>query len=214
MMQQAFISFDAIVSWLTLFGVVVFAVSGALLAARKEMDILGFLLIGSATGLGGGTLRDLLLGVGPVYWVEQPVYIWSCLLASTITYFIVPFVSSRLSMLIWMDAIGLSLFSVTGVQVALEHDVHALVAVCMGVMTATFGGIVRDVLCGVSLVLRGREFYVTAAVAGASVCWLLYFLALPGDLALVGGFLVSLILRSVAILYGFGLPSYHSNKNN
>lgn len=187
-------------------GIAVFTVSGALDAARKQMDILGFILIGLATGLGGGTLRDLLLGVTPVYWVREPAYISLGVAVAVITYFVVPYIEGRKRALVWMDAIGLALFCVTGTQTALLHGAAPLVAVSMGVMTATFGGIIRDVLCAESLVLGGRELYVTAALAGASSHLLLVELGLPGDLALVGGFVVALLLRSCAILFGWQLP--------
>ena len=189
-------------------GIAVFAVSGALDAARNRMDILGFMLIGTATGLGGGTLRDLLLGLAPVYWVREPAYISLCLVVGALTYFVAPHIASRKRALVWMDAIGLALFCVTGTQIALVQGVAPLVALCMGVMTATFGGIIRDVLCGESLVLGGRELYVTAALAGASTHLLLVQLQLPDDLALVGGFGVALLLRSAAILFGLQLPAY------
>jgi uncharacterized membrane protein YeiH len=190
-------------------GIGVFAVSGALDAARSRMDILGFMLIGTATGLGGGTLRDLLLGLAPVYWVREPSYIALCLTVAAITYFVAPLLNSRLRALVWMDAIGLSLFSVTGTQIALVHGAPPLVAICMGVITATFGGIIRDVLCAESLVLGGRELYVTTSLAGASTLLVLTRLQVDSDLALVGGFLVALGLRSAAIVFGLRLPSYH-----
>ncbi|WP_246481057.1 trimeric intracellular cation channel family protein [Motiliproteus sediminis] len=195
-------------------GIAVFAVSGALDAARNRMDILGFMLIGTATGLGGGTLRDLLLGLAPVYWVREPAYITLCLVVAAITYFVVPFIDSRKRALVWMDAIGLSLFSVTGTQIALTAGVAPLVAVCMGVMTATFGGIIRDVLCGESLVLGGRELYVTAALAGASTHLGLVLISVPDDLALLGGFVVALGLRSAAILFGLKLPAYQGRSGD
>ncbi len=198
-----------IVNWLGLCGIAVFAVSGALDAARREMDILGFILIGTVTGLGGGTLRDLLLGVAPVYWVREPVYVAISLAAASITFFVAPYIGSRRRALLWMDAIGLALFSVVGTKIALALSVSSLVAVCMGVMTATFGGIIRDVLCGESLVLQGRELYVTASLAGASSYLVLHYLALPDLLALPGALAVGFGLRAGAMVYGWGLPRYH-----
>ncbi len=201
-----------VVNWLGLFGIAVFAVSGALDAARKEMDILGFMLIGTVTGLGGGTLRDLLLGRSPVYWIEDSVYVGLCLTVAAVTYFIVPYIASRTRALIWMDALGLSLFSVTGAQVASDMGVPPLIAICMGVMTASFGGIIRDVLCGVSLVLSQRELYVTTAVAGASAFLLLQWLGVPQSAASLGGFLVAFSLRSAAIIFDLRLPAYHQSE--
>ncbi|WP_207063655.1 trimeric intracellular cation channel family protein [Motiliproteus sp. SC1-56] len=207
---MAVFDLDGLVYGLGMGGIAVFAISGALEAARKEMDILGFILIGSVTGLGGGTLRDLLLGLAPVYWVRDPLNVGICLGAAVATYFVVPLINSRIRALIWMDALGLSLFCVTGTQIALSQGVAPLIAVCMGVMTATFGGIIRDVLCGVSLVLQGRELYVTAAVAGASAYLGLYLAPVPEALALLGGFAVAFGLRGAAILFGLMLPSYQA----
>ncbi len=199
----------SIINWAGLFGIAVFAVSGSLEAARKEMDILGFLLIGSVTGLGGGTLRDLLLGATPVYWVQQPQMVMICLVASIATYFLAPLLDSRYRALIWMDAIGLSTFCITGTAFALGQGASPLIAICMGVMSATFGGIIRDVLCSESLVLSSRELYVTAAVAGASAYLLLRMANMGETVATLGAFGVGFGLRSAAILFGLKLPRYH-----
>lgn len=201
---------SSIINWLGLAGITVFAISGALDAARKEMDILGFMLIGTVTGLGGGTIRDLLLGRSPVYWIDQPIYVGLCLTVTALTYFTVPYIASRTKALIWMDAIGISLFCVTGTQIALEQGVSPLIAVCMGIMTATFGGIIRDVLCGVSLVLGQRELYVTTTVLGSTTYLLLRSLNVPDDLSAIIGFLMAFILRSCAILFHLQLPTYHN----
>ncbi|WP_428609686.1 trimeric intracellular cation channel family protein [Sedimenticola sp.] len=198
----------SIINWIGLFGIAVFAISGSLEAARKEMDILGFLLIGSVTGLGGGTLRDLLMGSTPVYWIQQPEMVMICLVASVVTYFTAPFLASRYRALIWMDAIGLSTFAITGTAIALDQGASPLIAVCMGVMSATFGGIIRDVLCAESLVLSSRELYVTTAVAGASAYLLLQMLNLGETLATLGAFAIGFGLRSAAIVFGLTLPRY------
>ncbi len=208
------LNLSSVVNWLGLFGIAVFAISGALDAARKNMDILGFMLIGTLTGLGGGTVRDLLLGKLPVYWVEEPAYVGMCLLLSAITYFIVPIIASRAKALIWMDALGLSLFCVLGAQIAVTQGVSPLICVCMGVITASFGGIMRDVLCGYDLVLGSRELYVTAAVSGAAVYLALHWLGIHEDIAAIGGFLAALTLRSAAIIWGLSLPSYTPSQNN
>tara|TARA_R110002167_G_scaffold26539_2_gene91408 strand:+ start:1705 stop:2334 length:630 start_codon:yes stop_codon:yes gene_type:complete len=185
----------------------VFAASGALDAARQKMDILGFMLIGCAAGLGGGTLRDLLLGKVPVFWIREPEWISICLIASAVTYVIAPFLVSRTRALIWMDAIGLALFCVAGTKIGLDNGVSPVIAVCMGVVTASFGGIARDVLCGSSLVLSSSELYVTAALAGAVSYLALSSLALPGSYDLIGAFLIAFILRALAIQFHIQLPN-------
>ncbi|MFT6913910.1 MAG: putative membrane protein YeiH [Motiliproteus sp.] len=185
----------------------VFAASGALDAARQKMDILGFMLIGCATGIGGGTLRDLLLGNTPVFWIRQPEWISICLVAAVVTYLLAPRLASRTRALLWMDAIGLALFSVVGTRIGLDAGVSPLIAVCMGVVTATFGGVTRDVLCGSSLVLSGAELYVTASLAGAISYLGLSSLGLPESYDLIGAFLVAFILRALAIQFHLKLPN-------
>lgn len=202
------IDLGSIIHWLGLFGITVFAVSGALEAARKEMDILGFMLIGTVTGLGGGTLRDLLLGAVPVYWVQQPLTVTLCLVAAILTYFLAPLLASRYRALIWMDAIGLATFSITGTSIALSLGAPPLIAVCMGVMSATFGGIIRDVLCSESLVLTSRELYVTTAAAGASTYLVLQLTGMDEIIATLGAFTIGFGLRAAAIVFGLKLPRY------
>ncbi|MCV6610831.1 MAG: trimeric intracellular cation channel family protein [Amphritea sp.] len=197
----------AVVNIMGLSAVGVFAISGALDAARQKMDILGFMLIGTATGIGGGTLRDMLLGNVPVFWIREPVWIVICLIASAITYVIAPKLASRTKALIWMDAVGLALFAVVGTEIALEYGTSPLIAVCMGVMTATFGGIARDVLCGSNLTLMNEELYITTALAGSVVYLVLNLLHLPQSFDLIGGFLVAFILRALAILFNIKLPN-------
>lgn len=197
----------AVVNIMGLSAVAVFAISGALDAARQKMDILGFMLIGTATGIGGGTLRDILLGNVPVFWIREPVWILVCLIASAVTYVIAPKLASRTKALIWMDAVGLALFAVVGTEIALDYGTSPLIAVCMGVMTATFGGIARDVLCGSNLTLMNEELYITTALAGSVVYLTLNLLDLPQSSDLIGGFLVAFILRALAILFNIKLPN-------
>lgn len=197
----------AAINLMGLAAVAVFSISGALDAARHKMDILGFMLIGTATGIGGGTLRDVLLGKMPVFWIREPVWIVVCLLAAALTYFVAPRLASLTRALVWMDAVGLALFAVVGTEVALNFEAPALIAVCMGVMTATFGGIARDVLCGSNLTLMNEELYITTALAGACTYLLLNTVNAPANYDLIGGFLVAFVLRALAIQYNIKLPN-------
>jgi len=158
---------ETVIHGLDFCGVAVFAVSGALTASRKQMDIVGFCLIATVTGIGGGTLRDLLLGVGAVYWIQEPSYVLLCCAIAAVLFFTASSFESRFRVLLWADAVGLAVFCITGAEKALLAGAPATVAVLMGVMTATFGGVIRDVLCAeIPLILR-REIYATAAAAGA-----------------------------------------------
>jgi len=103
----------------SMIGVFFFSVSGALFAAEKRMDILGFILVAAVTGVGGGTLRDLLLGVTPVFWIAEPFNIYLCIIAASVTYFAVNLFRQRDAWILWMDAIGLSVFAIMGAQAAL-----------------------------------------------------------------------------------------------
>lgn len=191
-----------------LIGVAVFAVTGALVASRKQMDVFGFALLGTVTGLGGGTLRDLLLGVAPVFWVKEPVYVAICVSVSVVVFFTAHIPESRYRLLLWLDAVGLSFFCIVGAQRALAEDVGAFIAVVMGVMPATFGGIVRDMLVGEVPLLLHKEIYVTAALAGSLVFVGLLIVSLPQTIAAVCGFAACFAVRALALRYGWALPTY------
>lgn len=199
----------AVVSIMGLSAVAVFAISGALDAARQKMDILGLMLIGTVTGIGGGTLRDVLLGNVPVFWIREPIWIAICLIASATTYFVAPRLNSLTRALIWMDAIGLALFTIIGTKVAIDFGTTPLIAICMGVMTASFGGIARDVLCGSNLTLMQEELYITPTVVGSIIYLWLNNLDLPNSYDLIGGFLVVFVLRALGIQFHLKLPNIY-----
>ena len=157
--------FQLVITTLDWFGVAVFAVTGALVASRKQMDIFGFALLATVTGIGGGSVRDLLLGV-PVFWVQQPLYVAICVAVSAIVFFTAHIPESRYRLLMWLDAVGLAFFCVVGASKGLEAGAGPFIAVVMAVITASFGGIIRDVIGGESPFLLRKEIYVTAALAG------------------------------------------------
>lgn len=192
---------------LEIFGVVVFAVSGALTAARKEMDILGFILIAAVTGLGGGTLRDMVLDSGPVLWVREPIYVLLCCGSAIVTFFAAPFLASRLKTLIWADAIGLSVFAVLGTQAAEAAGATPVIAAMMGVVTATFGGILRDVVCNEYPLVLEPEIYATAALAGSATYLGIAALGHP-TVATIAGFTIAFVIRGSAIVFRIRLPRY------
>jgi uncharacterized membrane protein YeiH len=199
--------FDTATMALDWLGVIAFTITGALVASRKQMDVVGFAVLGSVTGIGGGTLRDLLLGV-PVFWVREPAYLLACVAVSVLVFFAAHIPQSRYRYLLWLDAIGLALFAVAGAEKAVYAGAHATVAVAMGVMTATFGGVIRDLLGGESPVILSREIYASAALAGALTFISLAGIGLPRELALATGFVVGLLVRASALHYGWSLPRY------
>ena len=207
MSEQLIIQLFSICSML---GVFFFSVSGALFAAEKNMDILGFILVAAVTGVGGGTLRDLLLGVTPVFWIAEPFNIYLCIIAASVTYFAVNLFRQRDAWILWMDAIGLSVFAIMGAQAALIYGAPPFIAVVMGVMTATFGGIMRDVLCAEVLTLMRPEIYITCALLGAFVYVLLHQLGISESVALMVAFVAGFSLRAAAIRFKLTLPSFQS----
>uniref|UniRef100_UPI003BADB18F trimeric intracellular cation channel family protein n=1 Tax=Stappia sp. TaxID=1870903 RepID=UPI003BADB18F len=188
-------------------GVAVFAVTGAIVASRLRLDMLAFLFFAVFTGVGGGTLRDLLLGA-PVFWVENQIYLIVCVAIGAAMWALAPFVERISKPLRWADALGLSAYSVLGAAKALSLGHGAMVAVLMGVSTATFGGIIRDTVAGLPSAILKREIYITAAFAGAGGYVLLWSLGIPGWPSALGGFALALGLRGGAIMREWSLPSY------
>ncbi|APH70919.1 trimeric intracellular cation channel family protein [Aquibium oceanicum] len=190
-------------------GVAVFAATGALAASRKQLDILGFIFLAAATGIGGGTLRDLVLDV-PVFWTVNQDYILVCAAVAVGVYFTAHRLESRYRLLLWLDAVGLAAYCVYGAYKGLVVTGSATVAIVTGVMTATFGGILRDLLAAEPSVLLRPEIYVTAALTGAAAFTALAVLGVPMPLAAVVGALSALAVRGGAIRFGWTIPTYRS----
>ncbi|MBZ6378053.1 hypothetical protein B5C34_01775 [Pacificimonas flava] len=192
--------------WYALVGTAVFAISGALLALRKGMDVVGVSFIAVVTGVGGGTVRDLLLGDTPVHWVREPLDIAVCIACAVVACALNRWLlGRRMDWLLYADAAGLALFAVLGAAKAEQASAHWLVAVLLGAMSATFGGIIRDIVCGERPILFAKELYITPALLGGAV-----FVALPGplgfDLRALCGLAAALVLRLVAIRLSLSLP--------
>jgi uncharacterized membrane protein YeiH len=200
--------FDLIVFWLDWFGVAVFATTGALVASRKQMDLIGFILLGTVTGIGGGTIRDALLGNLPVFWIADPRYLITCVAVSSAAFFLAHIPQSRHALLLQFDAVGLSIFTVVGAETALAAGAQPIVAVAMGVITATFGGIIRDILGGESPAILRREIYVTAALLGATLFVVFLVAGIGRSGSLFAGFSAALVLRLGALRWQWTLPRY------
>lgn len=185
---------------LTYFGDVVFAISGALTAARYRMDVLGFVLIGTITGIGGGTTRDLLLG-RTVWWTQDPTELVLCVAASLVTFFFITTDITRRKGMIWSDALGLSVFGVVGCHVAFQFGAPLVIAVFMGMVTATGGGLIRDVLTNSQPMILCGQPYATAALLGSLSYAVLRYLAVPEIPAEVAACAAAFSLRASAIIF-------------
>lgn len=188
-------------------GVALFAATGALAAARRKHDIVTFGFFAVVTGVGGGTMRDLLLGV-PVFWVGDGGYLAVSLVAALAVWLTGTGPAWRMTALLWLDAVGLAAYAVLGAAKALTVGAAPLVALAMGVMSAAFGGIVRDVIAGEPSVLLTREIYVTAAVFGAGGYVLMTALGVPSPLPALAGAAIGFGIRAGALAFGWTLPGY------
>ncbi len=187
-------------------GVAIFAATGALMAAEKRQDILTFVFFAAITGVGGGTLRDVLIGA-PVFWVQDPSYSIVCAIMAVLVW-----VTRGRGLpgktLVWLDAAGLSVYGVVGAAKALALGVSPIVCVVMGVITATFGGIIRDVLATQPSILLKRELYISAAIASATTFIVLSVLGAGEAVAIAIAVALGFGVRAGAIIAGWHLPAF------
>ncbi|MEO1014421.1 MAG: trimeric intracellular cation channel family protein [Pseudomonadota bacterium] len=202
-----FSAFD-VFNGLGVLGLFVFAASGALTALRNDMDLFGVALIGCVTGVGGGTIRDVLLGQFPVWWIADPLAIPVCLAGAAAATLAQPLFASRLKALIWADAVGLSVFAVLGAEAARAAGAPTGVAIFMGAVTATFGGVVRDVLLNEPPLLLKQDIYATAALFGAAVYMALLAIGWERDIAAAIAVVATFTARGAAILFNLPSPKF------
>lgn len=188
-------------------GIGVFAISGALLAAQKRQTFVTFVFFAVVTGVGGGTVRDVLIGA-PVFWIHENWWVLICLMAASLVW-LTPLRLWGGRGLVWFDAVGLAVYATYGAAKGLEHGAAPLPAFGMGVLTACAGGIIRDVLAGEPSILLRPELYVTAAALSAALMVAFSVSGTPellaGAIAATAGF----TLRAAAIAKGWSLPAYH-----
>ncbi len=189
-------------------GVSLFAATGALAASRKQLDLIGFLFFAAVTGLGGGTVRDIVLGRVPVFWVIDPTYILICVATGVVVYLTADRIEWRYQLLIWLDAVGLSAYSVLGAAKGLAATGSPTIAIVTGALTAAFGGILRDLLANEPSVLLRPEIYITAALSGAAGFTAAHALGMPLYASSVLGAGIAFALRGGALHYGWILPRY------
>ena len=206
MIQEAVQLAPALIAWLDLFGIAVFAASGALAAAQRGQTLVTFSFFALITGVGGGTVRDLLIGA-PVFWVQDWRFAATCLVTAGLVW-VTPKTFWNARALDWFDAIGIAIYAVFGAWKSLTLGVPLLPAMMMGVITACVGGIIRDVLAGEPSILLKPEIYVTAAALASGLFVLLLWFGLPVLVAASVSALAGFALRAMAILKGRAIPAY------
>ncbi len=197
---------SALLQYLDFAGTVIFAITGCLVAASKRKDLIGFVMMAIITGAGGGTLRDIMLGRMPMFWISNPMYIYLCVGTAVVMFLIARNFEGWRQLLLWLDGLGLAVLSVVGCGIALQAGAPAAVAWLMGIMTAVFGGIIRDALAGEPSLFMRREIYATAAFLAAGIYWS------TGSawLGIIAGF----ALRGAAIYFRLSLPGYHGDSSS
>ncbi len=202
--------------WIEYSAVAVCAITAVLAAEGKGMDLFGVMVLALVTAVGGGTIRDLCLGVRPLFWIEQPMYLWTALIAAVATFVIVRFVHPPHRLLAVADAFGLALFGIAGTEKALALGTPAIVAILLGIVTGVAGGILRDVLRSeIPWVFKPEvNLYATAVFVGALVFVLLRKFLLPSESHRYIAMMVILVLRLAAMRWSLKLPTYKTRSKS
>ena len=194
-------------------GTAAFAISGALAASRKNMDIFGFCVMALMPAVGGGTIRDLILD-RPVFWTANTWYVGVAIVAAFAVYFRHFKPGGRMRLLVWADALGLALFAALGTEISLSSGAGPLVSVMLGVTTGVAGGMIRDVICNeIPLVLAG-EIYATAAFAASIAFLAATYLGIPRGFALAAAVVIGFAIRGAAITWNLSMPAFRSEDQN
>ena len=203
---------SALLYWIMLAGVALYAITGVLEAGHKGMDVVGACAIGLATAAGGGTIRDVLIG-RPVFWISDQTYMLVALGAALAAFFLLRIVRLPARLFLIPDALGLALFTVSGTQIALAADAPWLVAGLMGVITGVAGGVLRDILCNdIPLIFLPGELYAIAATGGAAAVLALQAMGFGHEVSATGGFLTAAGLRLAAMAFRLRSPVWVPRK--
>lgn len=195
---------------LDILGTIAFAISGALVAMNKKMDPFGVYIIAFVTAVGGGTLRDVLIGRQPVIWMTDITYVF--LISSSV--FIAILFRKKLKhlqkSLFLFDAIGLGVFTITGTEIGINAHFHPIISIALATMTASFGGVIRDILCNEVPVLFRKEIYATACIFGSIAFIILHHLNIDQTIVYVSTTFIVIAIRLVAVKYKLSLPTFYS----
>ncbi|TDQ25638.1 trimeric intracellular cation channel family protein [Tenacibaculum caenipelagi] len=187
-------------------GTFAFAISGALVAIRKKFDVFGVLIIAFVTAVGGGMTRDVLINAHPINWIGDINYIWTILTAVVVTFLFRSKIAPLRKTMFLFDTIGISVFTLLGVQKGLSFDLHPFVALVMGMSSAVMGGVIRDVLTNEIPLIFHREIYASACLAGGIMYLILTPLHMNEDIQFIISASIIVIIRTIAVQYKLELP--------
>ncbi len=197
---------------LDLLGTIAFATSGALVAMNKKFDLFGVFIVAFVTALGGGTLRDVLIGKVPVGWMLETYYVYTIIGTTIITIVIRNHIKYLSKSLFLFDTIGLGIFTITGTQIGVESNFNPIISVALGTMTASFGGVIRDLLCNQIPVIFREEIYATAAIIGAITFLVLNKFNLPINIIYIITTSIVIIIRIIAVKFHLSLPTFYTKE--
>lgn len=195
---------------LDILGTIAFAISGALVAINKRMDPFGVFIIAFVTAVGGGTLRDVLIGKQPVIWMNDITYIFLIGIAVIIAIIFRKKLRYLQKSLFLFDTIGLGIFTITGTEIGINANFHPIISIALGTMTACFGGVIRDILCNDVPILFRKEIYATACIFGSIAFIILYNFNMDQNIVYVSTSLIVISIRLVAVKYHLSLPTFYS----
>jgi len=201
---------ESVANIIDILGTIAFAISGVITATKKRMDLFGILIIATVTSVGGGTLRDLLIGKSPVSWLLNTTFVYTILVTTVVGVIFRKQLHYVRKSLFLFDTIGIALYTITGTQMGILIDLHPAICVALGTITACFGGVIRDILCNEIPVIFRKEIYASACILGGSVYIGLIKLGFaPGVTAIIAG-LTIIVVRTLAVVYELQLPSIYT----
>jgi uncharacterized membrane protein YeiH len=202
---------------LDILGTFAFAISGALVASKKQFDLFGVIIIAFVTAVGGGMLRDIMINAHPINWIGDLNYIWTILIAVVFTFLFKSKIEPLRRTFFLFDTIGIGVFTLLGLQKGLNYELHPFVALIMGMVSAVFGGVIRDVLTRKVPLIFKKEIYASACLAGGVVYLLLGYLNVQENIQFILAALVIIAIRTISVLYQLELPKIKDDlfsKNN
>lgn len=193
-------------------GAAAFAISGVLVAMEKKLDLFGVLIIAFVTATGGGTLRDVLIGTKPVFWMLNPIYLFTILGAVILAILFVNHLKYLRKTLFLFDTIGIGLFTMVGIEKGLEADLAPPICIILGTITASFGGVIRDILCNEIPVIFQKEIYATACILGGVSYFLLAMTPIDSAYSYIVAIMIVIAFRLLAVKFHIALPNIYRVK--
>jgi len=193
-------------------GTIAFAISGVLVGMEKKLDLFGVLIIAFVTAVGGGTLRDMLIGNTPVVWMRESVYIFTILGTVIFAILFVKQLKYLRKTLFLFDTIGIGLFTMVGIEKGISAELMPIMCIILGTITASFGGVIRDILCNEIPVIFHKEIYATACILGGVSYFLLIQLPIDGAYAYIAAILIIILVRILAVKFHIALPSIYRSQ--